>query len=72
MSDDDQMRADVAEALEAVMRKHGAMLGKWHVVAEAWESDGERACWVLSPATQPLWDTLGLLAFADMCQDADD
>lgn len=64
MSDDEQMRTDITEALDAVMRKHDSMLGKWLVVAEVWEPDGERVCWVETPEGQPVWDTLGLAAFA--------
>ena len=61
---------DVEAAVQGVASAHGQMLGRFALVAEVVESNGERTTWVACSRGQKPWESLGLLHFGLQAEQA--
>lgn len=66
------LRGDVQDAITAAMLKHGDMVTRWVVVAEVFESTGERGLWAFTAEDMKAWETLGMLTYAAQLLDPDE
>lgn len=70
MSDVDNVRDAVGQAISQAVAGETEMVTRWVALAEVIGPDGERACYCLTPEDARAWDTLGLLTYAVQLEQA--
>lgn len=65
MSETEEVRDAVGDALADVLGRRGYMVTRWVVGAEVISEDGERYVWGLAPHDQKAWDSLGIIRYLD-------
>jgi len=72
--DVEQMRRDIDRRLLDVIGQHDPTslpTGKWVVLVEVVDADtSQRALWALVPTGQTVWDTLGMVDYAQRMEGA--
>jgi hypothetical protein len=70
VSDVEHIRDAVGGAISQAVAGEAEMVTRWVVLAEVLSSDGERACYCLTPEDARAWDTLGLLTYGVQIEQA--
>lgn len=61
----DNPRDHVETAISTAFQETDELVTRWVLAAEVIETTGQRSLWVLNPDTMEVWDSLGLLRFAE-------
>lgn len=65
-----QVRDAIDHALSGALADADEMVTKWVACIETVDNDGARSIWLMAPDGAKPWDTLGMLQFAVMQEQA--